>query len=327
MIENEDDTGAGQSGLPSRRRVLGAMGAAGALAGVPVASTHAAGPRSGTSRFRDRVAVITGAARGMGRTHAVALAREGARIVGCDILDRIDTLDYPLATPADMAETERLVRAAGGQFIPVQADVRDPAAANAVVDTAVKRFGRVDFLLANAGIYSTSPLSTMTDRMFDDVVRTNLYGVFHVMRAAVAPMARQRFGRIVATSSAAGRMGLANTSHYCASKWGVIGMAKALALEVAKQGITVNCVCPTGVNTPLVNNPAAWRRALPGDPAPTREKYEARQRANPYTPQGVPWVEPEDVTNAILFLLSEEARHITGSAIDVSAGGAAMNNA
>jgi NAD(P)-dependent dehydrogenase (short-subunit alcohol dehydrogenase family) len=167
----------------------------------------------------------------------------------------------------------------------------------------------------------------MTDRMFDDVVRTNLYGVFHMMRAVVAPMARRRFGRIVATSSAAGRMGLANTGHYCASKWGVIGLAKALALEVAKQGITVNCVCPTAVNTPLLNNPVAWKRALPGDPAPTRETFEAKQRANPYTPQGVPWVEPEDVTEAILFLLSDAARHITGSAIDVSAGGAAMNSA
>jgi SDR family mycofactocin-dependent oxidoreductase len=259
----------------------------------------------------------------MGRLHAVALAREGARIVACDILEPISTLDYPLATQADLDETARMVRGAGGEFLGLKADVRDPQAANAVVEQTLARFGRVDFLLANAGVYGTSPLAQMSDQAFDDVVRTNLYGVFNTMRAVVPAMQRQKYGRIVAISSQAGRMGLANSAHYCASKWGVIGMSKALALEVAKQGITVNCVCPTGVDTPLVNNPSAWRRALPGDPTPTREEFEARQAANPYTPQGVPWVQPQDVTDAVLFLLSDEARRITGSALDVSAGGAA----
>lgn len=310
----------------SRRVILGAAGgligstAIGVAEAAPVAEPKA-------RRFHGRVAVITGGARGMGRSHAVALAREGATIVASDILEQISTVSYPLATQADLDETGRLVKAAGGQFLGLKSDVRDPKAANAVIERAVQQFGRVDFLLANAGIYESSTVAQMSDQMFDDVIRTNLYGVFNIMRAALPPMTRQGYGRIVATSSAAGRMGLASTGHYCASKWGVIGLTKALALEVAKQGITVNSVCPTGVNTPLVNNPVAWKRALPNDPAPTREKFEARMRANPYTPQGVPWVEPEDVTATILFLLSDEAQHITGSAIDVAAGGAASSMA
>lgn len=311
----------------SRRGVLGAISTAGVATGAFMTSSASAASPASRRRFEGRVAVVTGAARGMGRSHAIALAREGARVVGCDILEDIASLDYPLATQADMDETGRLVKAAGGEFLGRKADVRVAAEASAVIAAALETYGRVDLLAANAGIFSTAPLATMTDQLFDDVIRTNLFGVFHIMRAAIGPMQRQNYGRIVATSSAAGRMGIPTGSHYAASKWGVIGMAKSLALEVAKQGITVNCVCPTGVNTPLVNNPAAWRRALPGDPSPTREKFEAKQRANPFTPQGVPWVEAQDVTEAVLFLLSDEARHITGSAIDVSAGGGAMNMA
>jgi len=247
--------------------------------------------------------------------------------VVCDSLTDVASLDYPLATQADMEETEKQVHAAGGQFLGMKADVRDPAAANDVIAKAQSRFGRVDFLVANAGIVSYAPLVSMSDQMFDDVMRTNVYGVFYSVRAALAPMTKQGYGRIVVIASQAGRMGLTNGSHYSASKWAVIGMAKSLALEVARKNITVNCVCPTVVNTPLYNNPAAWKRALPNDPTPTREKFEAQQAIAPYAPQGVPWVEPEDVSKAALFLLSDEADHITGAALDVTAGGSAMINA
>jgi SDR family mycofactocin-dependent oxidoreductase len=301
----------------SRRGVLGVTGA---LLGAAAAE---AAPAKPGGRFAGKVAVITGGARGMGRSHAVALAREGATIVACDILEQIPTAAYPLATQADMDATAKLVADAGGRFVGVKADVRDPKAADAVVARAVNDFGKVDFLLANAGIYATKPLAEVSDQMFDDIVRTNLYGVFNIMRAALPQMTRQKYGRIVATSSQAGRMGFADTGAYGASKWGVIGLVKSTALEVVKQGVTVNCVCPTAVNTPLVNNAIAWRATLAGDPAPTKEKYEAKMRANPYLPQGVPWVEPEEVTSAILFLLSDEAKHITGIALDVTAGGSA----
>lgn len=315
--------------LLSRRnalRVGGVLAATGGLMGSSgVASVLGAEARVREQRFLGRVAVITGGARGQGRTHAVALAREGASIVACDILEQIATVPYPLATQADMDETARQVNAAGGQFVGLKADVRDPAAANRVVEQAVSRFGKVDFLLANAGVFEMNPLATMTDQMFDDVVRTNLYGVFNVARAVLPSMTGSGFGRIIATSSLAGRQGFANMGHYCASKWGVIGLTKALALEVGRHGITVNSICPSSVNTPLTSNPASWRQALPNDPAPTREKYEAVRLASPSGVQGVPWVEPEEVTDLILFLLSDQGRHITGSAYDITAGASASS--
>lgn len=319
-----DDGNSNSTGKISRRSALrsaGALAAAGGLIGTAAAATPAsAAPEK---RFQSRVAVITGGARGQGRSHAVALAREGADIVACDILEQISTVVYPLATQEDMDETERLVTEAGGKFVGLKADMRNPAAANNVIECALEKFGKVDFLLANAGIYTTGPMATMTDQIFNDVVQTNLYGVFNIMRAVLPSMTENGFGRVVATSSMAGRMGYADTGHYCASKWGVIGLAKAIALEVGNQGITVNSVCPSSVNTPLINNPISWKRGLPNDPKPTGEKYEVMMRANASGPQGVPWVEPEDVTAAILFLLSDEARHITGIALDVAAGGSA----
>jgi SDR family mycofactocin-dependent oxidoreductase len=322
-MEHDDNSASNDKPTVTRRSLIAAAGGLVGAALASPASATAPGAANSTGRFAGRVAVITGGARGMGRTHALALAREGARIVACDILAQPASVQYPLATPQDMDETARLVRAEGGEFIGIKADVRDPQAANAVVERAMAEYGRLDFLLANAGIYDHSPLATMSDQAFDDVVRTNLYGVFHVLRAAVAPMRQGGSGRIVVTSSAAGRSGLPNGAHYSASKWAVIGLAKSLALELARERITVNCVCPTGVNTPLLNNPVAWAKSLPDDPNPSREAFEAQARRNPYTPQGVPWVEPEDVTAAVLFLLSDEAAHITGTAIDITAGGSA----
>jgi SDR family mycofactocin-dependent oxidoreductase len=271
------------------------------------------------------VALITGAARGQGRSHAVRLAREGARIVLCDILEQIPTIGYPLATQADMDETVRLVTQEGGRCIAIKADVRDPKVAAGAVERSLREYGRLDILLANAGVLDMAPVAEISDQVFDDVVRTNLFGVFHFMRAAIPAMQAQAYGRIVVTSSQAGRMGFSHGAHYSASKWGVIGLVKSAAAEVASSGITVNAVCPTSVNTPMVNNANAWRQAFPGNPAPTQAAYEAKMREHPMLPQGVPWVEPEDVTDTILFLASDEARHITGSVVDVQAGAAAGN--
>ena len=318
----EDERMTQDSPTISRRHFVAA---AGAVAATTVATAEAATPQRAAGRFAGKVAWITGGARGQGRSHALRLAAEGADIIVSDSLTAVRSIDYAMATQADLDETAAMVRSAGRRVLAIKSDVRDPAAAAAVVREGNSMFGRIDLLVANAGIYGTSPMASMSDALFNDVVQTNLYGVFHSLRAVLPGMIERRSGRIVAIASLAARSGQVNSAAYCASKWGVIGMVKATALEVAKNNVTVNAVCPTGVNTPLLNNPATWKRALPGDPNPTQAKFEAMMRANPFAPQGVPWVEPADVSDSVLFLLSDEARHITGSAIDVAAGSMAGN--
>lgn len=322
MTDFSDDHGLSRRSFVSGAGV--ALAAGTAAAGASAASAAAPASRG---RFAGKVAWITGGARGQGRSHAERLAAEGADVIISDSLTPVATLDYPLATQADLDHTADLVRAKGGRVLALKSDVRDPAQTADVVRRGLAAFGKIDLLVANAGIYAAGATETLGDALFNDILQTNLYGVFHSIRAVLPGMSERRYGRIVATASVAGRSGLANTAAYCASKWGVIGLVKSTALDVAKRNITVNAVCPTGVNTPLVSNPAAWARALPNDPAPTREKFEALMRANPYSPQGVPWVESSDVSDVVLFLLSEEARHTTGAAIDIAAGGMAGNAA
>jgi SDR family mycofactocin-dependent oxidoreductase len=328
-MEAPHDEGEQEAAL-SRRSLLNAAGGAAFATSLSMAGSGRADPAAKSSaiparRFQDRVALITGGARGQGRAHAVRLAREGASVVLCDILEQIPTIGYPLASQADMEQTAHLVKESGGQCLAIKADVRDPKAASGAVERTLSEFGKLDILLANAGVLDMAPLAEISDQAFDDVVRTNLFGVFHFMRASIPAMQAHTYGRIVVTSSQAGRMGFSHGAHYSASKWGVIGLVKSAAAEVAKNGITVNAVCPTSVNTPMVNNANAWRQAFPGNPAPTQVAYEAKMREHPMLPQGVPWVEPEDVTDTILFLASDEARHITGSVVDVQAGAAASN--
>ena len=307
----------------SRRQFVASAGAV--TASSAIGTAQAAAPERLAGRFAGKIAWITGGARGQGRSHAQRLAAQGADIIISDSVTSLPTIEYPMASQADLDETAEMVRAMGRRVLALRSDVRDPDAVTEVAQKGVEMFGRIDLLVANAGVYGTAPLASMSDGLFDDVVRTNLYGVFHSMRAVLPGMVARRYGRIVAIASLAARTGQMNSGAYCASKWGVIGMVKATALEVAKSNVTVNCVCPTGVNTPLLNNAAAWKRALPGDGEPSREKFEAKMRLHPFAPQGVPWVEPADVSDSVLFLLSEEARHITGSAIDVAAGSMASN--
>lgn len=328
-MQATEDNQSDEGGV-TRRGLIHAAGGV-ILAGGVVASSaggtaSAAESKAGPARrFEGRVALVTGAARGQGRAHAVRLAREGASVVLCDILEQIPTIGYPLATQADMDETMRLVKQAGGRCIAVKADVRDPKAAADVVDRTQKTFGRLDILLANAGVLAMAPFADINDQAFDDILKTNLFGAFYFMRASLPVMEAQGYGRIVATCSQAGRMGFNHGAHYAASKWGLIGLVKSAAAEVARKGITVNAVCPTSVNTPMINNPAAWRQALPNDPAPTQAAFETKMREHPGLPQGVPWIEPNDVSDTVLFLASDQAQHITGSAVDVQAGAAASN--
>jgi SDR family mycofactocin-dependent oxidoreductase len=263
-----------------------------------------------------QVAIVTGGARGQGRAHALALASLGARVVVCDVPAPMTTVRYPLGTAEDLAETVSLVKQAGAAGIAVQADVRDAADVARVADAAIAEFGRIDILVANAGIVSTSRLWELSDEAWAEMIGTNLTGVFHVMRAVVPHMRQRGYGRIVVISSQGGRAGLPGISHYAAAKWGVIGLAKSLALEVAAEGITVNVVAPTTVRTPMVVNEQTTERDANGTPLPD-EILGKRFAAHHPIPR--PWIYPEDVAREVVHLVTEPG-NITGTVIEIGLG-------
>ncbi len=272
-------------------------------------------------RLEGKVAFITGAARGQGRIHAVRLAQEGADIIAVDLMGPVETVGYPLATQQDMDETVRLVEALDRRIIASKADVRDSAALRAAVDDGVAQLGRLDIVLANAGIASFAPVDEMTDEMWDDMIDINLTGVFKTVRAAVPHLkAGGRGGAIVLTSSTAGIKGLANLAHYVAAKHGVVGLVKTLANELAPHMIRVNSVHPTSVDTMMIHNEQTYAAFRP-DKAPsdvTRDDVgEAFQSLNALPIQ---WVEPVDISNAILWLVSDDARYVTGVQLPIDAG-------
>jgi SDR family mycofactocin-dependent oxidoreductase len=268
-------------------------------------------------RLDGKVALVTGGGRGQGRAHALALASEGAKVVACDAPGPGPELPYALSSDADLADTVRLVEAAGGTGVGLAADVRDPARVRAVVEETVDRFGRLDVLVANAGICEVIPLEAITDQKWDNMVATNLSGVFYCLRAVVPGMRRQRYGRIVVVSSLAGRRGSSNLVHYSATKFGVIGLAKSVAAEVMHDGITVNVLCPTTVSTPMVHNEANYRAFCPDLEHPTMDDVAPRFAA--MNPMRVPWIEPEVLARAMLNLVTDEG-YVTGAVMEVGAG-------
>jgi SDR family mycofactocin-dependent oxidoreductase len=255
--------------------------------------------------------LITGAARGQGRAHALALAAEGADIIAADAPGPMKDLSYPLGTESDLRDTVELVNALGRRCTPIAVDVRDSAQVNAAVEQTLRDFGSLDIVLANAGIVSTGPLEEVNDDVWQQLVDTNLTGAFNTLRAAIPVMRRQRFGRIVVTSSMGGRMGIPELAAYNATKWGVIGLAKSVALEVAKDGITVNVICPTTTQTPMVQPEG-------GDGVPD-DLVRRMMKANPI-PQ--PWLQPEDVSRGIVYLVTDPGV-ITGSVLEIGLGGSA----
>jgi SDR family mycofactocin-dependent oxidoreductase len=281
---------------------------------------------AGTRRFENRVVLITGAARGQGRSHAIRFAEEGADLVLCDLDgDPIESVPYPLGTSDELRETAALAQQLGARVITQSVDVRSSDQLETAVAAGIDSYGRIDVAVANAGIASISTIAEMDDRTWDDMISINLGGVFKTLRAVVPNMISNGYGRIVATSSIVGRLGSPNIGHYVAAKWGVIGLVKSLALEVADKGITVNAVCPTSVDTAMIQNEAFHRLFLP-DKAEILEQdvVEAYRSLNP-VPR--PWLEPRDVSNAVLFLASEAAKYITGEALSVALGWNARNAA
>jgi len=271
-------------------------------------------------RVEGKVAFITGAGRGQGRSHAVRLAAEGADIIAIDICHDVEGA-LPMSTPADLAETVKLVESLDRRIIATQADVRDFDGIKAAVDAGVEELGRLDIVLANAGIASAGgPVETMAPDGWKNTIDINLTGLWHTARAAVPHLiAGGRGGSIVLTGSVAALQGSANMSAYVSAKHGVLGLMRTLALELGQQRIRVNSVLPTNVNTPMFMNEGAFKLFRPDleNPGPDDVAAVAAQFMH-VLPVG--WVEPEDISNAILFLVSDEARYITGVALPVDAG-------
>ncbi|WP_216899903.1 mycofactocin-coupled SDR family oxidoreductase [Nocardia alni] len=263
-------------------------------------------------RVEGKVALITGAARGQGRSHAVRLAEEGARVVVTDVCHDIsDALPYPLGTKEELEETVQLVRATGGECVAVQADVRSIGEIQAAVDAAVTEFGRLDIVIANAGVMSSGRAWELPEEAWDVVIDVNLKGAWNTVRAAVPGMIEaDAGGSIILTSSAAGIRGHVPYVHYVASKHGLVGLMKGLANELAPHNIRVNTVHPTGVSDTGIS------LGVPAEELAAREPMFALSAMNPLAP----YVEPRDVSNAVLFLASDEARYVTGLQFTVDAG-------
>jgi SDR family mycofactocin-dependent oxidoreductase len=272
-----------------------------------------------TRGIEGKVACITGAARGQGRCHAERLAQEGADIIAVDACAPIATVPYAMPTPEDLAETASLVRATGRRIVTAQADVRDLASLTDAVDAGVEELGRLDIVIANAGISTTAPTLDMSEEMWATMIDVNLSGVWKTLKAAVPHVVRGgRGGAVVITSSIATEISHENTAHYTASKHGLVGLMRVLAKELAPHGIRVNSLQPTTVATDMVLNDTIYRLFRPDLENPTRDDFEEAAQAINALP--VPMLEPIDVANAVVHLVSDAGRYITGTTQVLDAG-------
>ncbi len=270
-------------------------------------------------RVEGRAAFVTGVARGQGRSHAVRLAEEGADIIGIDLMEPIPEAPYDGATQEDLDETVRQVEALDRRIIAGKGDVRDFEAVKAAVDAGVAELGRLDIVCANAGISTAMmPSDQLDEAVWRNMIDTNLTGVWHTAKAAIPHLkAGGRGGSIVFTSSEAGLRGYANVAHYVSAKHGVVGLMRTLALELAPDSIRVNSIHPTQVDTDMIQNQATWS-LFTGKPDSTKEEFAAVSQSVIALP--IPWVEAVDISNAVLFLASDEARYVTGVPLPVDGG-------
>jgi SDR family mycofactocin-dependent oxidoreductase len=271
-------------------------------------------------RVEGKVAFITGAARGQGRSHAIRLAEEGADIIALDLLEPIPGAPYDPATPEDLAETVSRVEALDRRIVAEKADVRDFEQIKAVLDKGVAEFGRLDIVSANAGVSTAmAPAETLEEDIWRDMIDVNLSGVWRTAKAAIPHLkAGGRGGSIILTSSDAGLFGYPNIAHYVAAKHGVVGLMRTLALELAPDMIRVNSIHPTTVDTPMVNNEATFALFRPDLEHPTVDDF--KEAAVGMNALPIPWVEAIDISNALLWLASDEARYVTGVTLPVDAG-------
>jgi (+)-trans-carveol dehydrogenase len=272
-------------------------------------------------RVEGKVAFITGAARGQGRAHAVRLAQEGADIIAVDICKKIDTVDLIAAsTPEDLAETADLVKGHNRRIYTAEVDVRDYDALKAALDTGVEQLGKLDIIVANAGIGNGGQtLDKTSEADWTAMIDINLSGVWKTVKAGVPHLlAGGNGGSIILTSSVGGLKAYPHCGHYVAAKHGVVGLMRTFAVELGAQNIRVNSVHPTNVNTPLFMNDGTMRLFRPDLENPGPDDMKIVGQLMHTLPIG--WVEPEDIANAVLFLASDEARYVTGVTLPIDGG-------
>jgi SDR family mycofactocin-dependent oxidoreductase len=273
-----------------------------------------------TGRVEGKVAFVSGAARGQGRSHAVRLAQEGADIIAIDICKPVDNVVYPAATPADLAETADLVKGYDRRIVTAEVDVRDYDALKAAVDSGVAQLGRLHIIVANAGIGNGgNKLHKIRENIWQDMIDVNLSGVWKTVKAGVPHiLAGERGGSIVLTGSVGAHKALPHTGHYIAAKHGVVGLMRAFAVELGQHRIRVNSVHPSQVNTPMTMNDVTFKLFRPDLENPGPDDFAPFSQMTHTLP--VPWVEAVDISNAVLFLASDESRYVTGVSLPVDAG-------
>jgi SDR family mycofactocin-dependent oxidoreductase len=271
-------------------------------------------------RVAGKVAFVTGAARGQGRSHAIRLAQEGADIIAVDLCAQVSSVPYAMSTPEDLAETVKEIEALDRRIVATQADVRDFGAVKAALDEGVAQLGRLDIVAANAGIFSFGSLAELDDVTWQDVIDVNLTGVWHSAKAAIPHLRAAGGGSIILTSSTAGLMAIPNIGHYTSAKHGVVGLMRTLALELAPDFIRVNSVHPTTVNTDMIQNSATYELFASDLPEAERTKEVVGARFAELNALPIPWVEPLDISNAVLWLASDESRYVTGITLPIDAG-------
>ncbi len=300
-------------------------------AGQTDADNKPAGSPNLESKLAGKLVVVTGAARGIGRCIAVEYAANGADVVGLDICGPASqqTL-YPYATRADLDETERLVTACGKRFMPVVADIRDVAALRLVAAQVAERMGQVHIVVANAGIQLFKPLLDMNDAEWHDIVDVNLNGTANTIRAFGPALVTGGGGRIIVVASMQGRYGTKNGASYSASKWGILGLMKSAALELGVHKITVNAVVPGLIDTPMTRNEMRWKQGIEastGQVIADPTEAQAIASLKPHSPLGVPWLNPDQIAPAAVFLASDAAAMVSGAAYEVTGGDSAHDSA
>jgi (+)-trans-carveol dehydrogenase len=268
-------------------------------------------------RLEGKVALITGAARGQGRAHAVTLAREGASVVAVDICEQIEGVQYDLATRADLDETARLVEEQDQRCIAIKADARSSEQMRAAADRAASELGGIDIGVVNHGIVMAGTWDMLSDDDWDTMIDTNLSSVWRAARAIIPHLVERGGGSLILTASAAGIRTFYGLPSYVTAKHGVVGMAKALAVELGPQWVRVNALCPGNISTPMFHNQYV-HDMYHGGPGGTRETAVFPAQASHILP--LPWLEPEAISNAIVYLASDEGKYVTGTAFAVDAG-------